>query len=311
MDETICNETEANVVVNIRRVQRVLAVVVVYRRQWEQVVSAKYLLDQLEIKSHSALGTLQFELDRLIIYDNSPLPMAMPLCDHVHISYKHNPENGGTRSAYDYTLAEAIIAGQEWILLLDQDTSLPDDYLASACNSLGINSAQNIQDIDVLLPRVVDQGRNISPARITLLGSIVPLTNNVLATAQGRFNLTGVASGSLIRTSALGQIPKLPSELWLDYVDHWIFHQLNKNGARVAFVDATLQHELSIMSMSHVSEQRLHSILNGELIFTRSLALPARLIYPIRFIARLVRMSFTCRPAAKNMAAWFLLRFAK
>jgi GT2 family glycosyltransferase len=278
--------------------QRVLAVIVVYGRKWEEVVAANYLIAQLD--THPSRS--RFLIDKLIIYDNSPVSMAMPARNHSQVHYLHDRQNGGTRSAYDFALAQALDGGQEWILLLDQDTVLPEDYLDSVSDSV---AARRVDEIDVLLPWVADQDRAISPARITRLGSIAPLKKNRYRSDGSEcVNLTGIASGSIIRTSALRSIPTLPPQLWLDYVDHWIFHQLNLAGAKMVVVDATLQHALSIMNISDVSSQRLHSILDGERLFSRSLGLTAAFIYPLRIALRLVRLSLTNRAAAKNLRHW-------
>ena len=285
-------------------VQRALVVVVVYCQQWSDVAAAKYLVEQLDAVQPASM----FGIDRLIVYDNSPTSIAKPTYSHPLIHYKHNSENGGTRCAYEYALEEALRTGQEWILLLDQDTSLPDNFISSLIHSRGI---YDINQVDVLLPRVEDQGRRISPTRINAFGSIVPLTDDVLNAEAGCSSITGIASGSLIRTLAFSQVPKIPSELWLDFVDHWLFHQLNLRGAKFSFVDVTLQHGLSILNMSNVSRQRLFSILDGERIFLASLGKIAKLIFPLRLLLRFVRLTFTCPAAAKDIVAWFGLRFLR
>ena len=282
-------------------VQRILAVVVVYCQHWANVASANYLISQLNADDSAP----EFKIDRLIVYDNSPTPLALPILSHSRIDYKHNADNGGTRSAYEYALAAALRSGHEWILLLDQDTYLPDNFCSSLIHSRGMC---NISQADVLLPQVEDRGRYISPSRINAVGSIVPLTMEVLNGEAGCNGITGIASGSLIRTLAFCQVPTFPPELWLDFVDHWLFHQLNLLGSKFLFIDVTLQHELSILSMSKVSRQRLFGILNGERIFAGSLGTTVKLIYPIRLVLRFVRLTVACPSAAKDFLAWFWLK---
>ncbi|MES3023180.1 MAG: glycosyltransferase [Pseudomonadota bacterium] len=295
---------EASSQAGIASVQKVLAVIVVYNCHWDAVVAAGYLLRQLERATPQA----PLQLDRLVIYDNSPLPMAAPAAPHARIDYRHDPGNGGTRGAYDYALQQAGAGGQAWLLLLDQDTLLPDNYLQKASEACAAHPGRQV---DLLFPRVEDAGRCISPGYVTRLGSVAPVAKGALPGDTARRGLTGIASGSMVRAAAWRKIAPLPPQLWLDYVDHWIFHQMNLGGASGALVDATLQHKLSILNMAEVSRQRLDSILDGERLFMRSLGLPARLAYPVRLLLRLARLRASCPPAASNMLAWLSLRFAR
>jgi hypothetical protein len=294
---------------NMDAIQRLLVIVVVYRRCWNEVASANYLIEQLEKFNQSQENDLGFRIDKLIIYDNSPSAMLQPPKLDDRIDYKHNPENGGTRAAYDYALTQAIGAKQEWIFLLDQDTSLPDNFLVALNTSF---SGHHLVGIDVLLPRVTDHGLEISPSYISRLGSIVQAANNSQYSHQFPLKgLTGIASGALIRTSSLNKISKLPPNLWLDFVDHWIFQQLNLNGAKYLILDITLQHQLSIMNMSEVSRQRMLSLLDGEFVFVGSLGKLAKITYPFRLLFRFLRFAIACPSAAKNMTYWLWLRVTR
>ena len=46
------------------------------------------------------------------------------------IHYVHDPSNGGLASAYNYALARAESEEREWLLLLDQDTSLTAEFIS-------------------------------------------------------------------------------------------------------------------------------------------------------------------------------------
>lgn len=287
--------------------QRLLAVVVVYCKSWNEVACASYLLEQFENPRLSKGCDIIFQIERLIVYDNSPNPMAMPLHFDERIDYKHNPGNGGTRCAYDFALAEAVKRGYEWVLLLDDDTHLPFNFLSVVSNSCNL---ELLNELDVFLPRVDISNKQISPSYISNFGSIVQVAHTLRTSNKLPIKgITGIASGSIIRTSALVEIPQLPSMLWLDFVDHWIFHQLNLRMAKYLIIDITLQHKLSILNMSEVSRERLFSILDGESVFIGSLGYLAKAIYPFRLLLRFIRFVITCPPAARNMAKWFWLRF--
>ncbi len=65
----------------------------------------------------------------LIVYDNSPTPQQPIEPPGLRITYFHDPENSGVSKAYNVAAAHATALRKEWILLLDQDTTLPPDLL--------------------------------------------------------------------------------------------------------------------------------------------------------------------------------------
>ena len=288
--------------------QRLVIVVVVYRRSWRDVTSGKYLIEQLNNRFNSKSDEKPFQIEKLIVYDNSPTQMAMPSYIDKRIDYKHNPDNGGTRAAYDYALSMSLMVGGDWILLLDQDTFLPDNFLISVKKSI---TANILNEVDVFFPWITDGGHFISPSYISLSGSIAPYNKKTSMHSFLIKGITGIASGSIIRTSALTSLPPLPSELWLDFVDHWIFNQLKLNGKKYFVLDVTLQHELSIMNMAAVSSQRQFSLLDGERIFVASLGGTARFVYPFRLLLRLVRLVMVSPQTAMNMVNWLWLRLVR
>jgi glycosyltransferase involved in cell wall biosynthesis len=275
----------------------VFAVVVAFRREWQAIASASFLLTSLREPPPTPSGGTRFKLTRVLVYDNSPQPLAMPAKNIADVCYVHDANNGGTRAAYLRAVQQAANEGQDWILILDQDTDLPEDFFSRSANmALG--------DSDVLLSRIEHGGRPVSPARVTRSGSIVPFHP-----APGPVNIknvTAIASGVLIRTRVLHRVPTPPKELWLDYLDHWIFLQLNNSGSRIAVTDTTLEHDLSIMDIASVSPQRLRSIWSAERIFVTNLPMTARAYYRWRLAYRFLRLLVVHRPAAYELVRWLL-----
>ena len=71
---------------------------------------------------------------KLIIYDNSPEPQRESLEFPFKHEYVHNPANEGVSAAYNYALQVAKRKDYDWLLLLDQDTDLPEDYISKLSN---------------------------------------------------------------------------------------------------------------------------------------------------------------------------------
>jgi len=214
----------------------------------------------------------------------------------------HNPHNGGTAAAYAHAAALATQQGCDWLLLLDQDTDIPGNYLASAsavaCGATGVAPV-------ALVPQVCHGQRLVSPACLTSWGSVRPLPAGSALPAQAC--VTAIASGALLRTASLQAALPLPAALWLDYVDHWIFMTLHAQGGRLARINETLRHDLSIDHPETLSEARLLSILASEALVHRQLGLAARCMHPVRLLGRAWRYLQTNPRLAQTTLRWLAL----
>jgi hypothetical protein len=101
----------------------VFAVLVLYRQS---------LADSVTFQSLSpSVRDLSAPLS-LLVYDNSPTPVGRPgnmPYDGWDIHYVHDPTNPGISRAYQVGARMAAERSKPWLLLLDQDTSFPQDWL--------------------------------------------------------------------------------------------------------------------------------------------------------------------------------------
>ena len=248
---------------------RVLAVLVLYKCAPDKAVSWQVL--------NSIMGQAgDFVLTHCLIHDNSPLENAhmvpqLPEGFELRLS----PQNIGTAGAYNAAVNVAKVQNCEWLLLLDQDTLLPPDYLSRAAISM--------RGADVLVPRVWHREQLISPGILTATGSIQPVGNLPLNRHSW---VTAISSGVVARVSAIeGSFPA-PKDLWLDYVDHWMFLSFARNGLKTKLLDADLEHDLSIKDPARLAPDRLDNILRAETALYKHLGFTARFILPMRQVAR-------------------------
>jgi hypothetical protein len=279
---------------------RLLTVIVVFERDLDEVLAWPFLRSRLITDSDggdAAEGCVLL-LDHVLIYDNSSQPRAKPTEHLAGCIYVHDAGNGGTAAAYDCACAIARETGIDWLLLLDQDTSLPCGFLESASAALARSSFRAC----ALVPWVFHGTSVVSPAHVTDAGTIVPLQYETPPLVT--HDLTAISSGSLIHVLTLAAQMPLPSGLWLDYVDHWIFLQLRTCGLPVVVFDASLQHDLSVCTVESLNLSRLTSILNGEAFFLAMLGSKARLVYPFRLVARVIRYALLRPELAMHVLAW-------
>jgi len=268
----------------LSRLPGVLAVLVVYRRTLAQLEPWQALRQAME--GVPAGGTLQVR--QVLIYDNSPSRMVESDSLPEGVRYYHDPTNGGTARAYAKATALAASESVEWVLLLDQDTRLPPDFFATAGTAL----SQTLGRLPgALLPKVAHGAAVISPSLLTPWGSTRPLASSKGYVASGL--ITGISSGAFVRTDALKAVGEFPSDLWLDYVDHWLFSRLRARGEQILPFSAVVQHDLSIARPHCVDTNRFRSILDGEAIFVATLPAFARRMYRLRLFMRAVRLAST------------------
>lgn len=270
----------------------VLAVLVVYERNLEEVKPWNQICVLLKSNKADSLN-----LCHVIVYDNSVQPRAKPSMVE-NCSYIHNPKNEGTASAYVYGMHLAQKLGLDWLLLLDHDTTLPNSFFAlasDALNQAGIRPA-------ALLPWVVHGERAVSPAHMTWNGGFKPVPRHS-GLKLGKC-LTGISSASFVDVRSFQEIGPIPKQLWLDYVDHWIFSRFNSMNKKITVFDAVVKHELSIYEPATVNRARLFNIMDAENFFTTSLPKSARFFYPLRILFRIFRQMLFNPAGAWNIVAW-------
>lgn len=276
-----------------------MAVLVIYGRSLNETSPWPMLRDELAQDGHAP-----YRLEEVLVYDNSPQPLAdpptVPRCIYVH-----DENNGGTAAAYTRALHEAGRKGIDWLLLLDHDTVLPSGFMSAAAAAL---AAAVESSPAALVPWVFHGERVVSPARINRLGSLVPLKYS--PTLQSVPGMTAISSGSFQHVRTLAALWPPPQALWLDYIDHWIFARLNQQHSCIVIFDGKLSHDLSVAAPAQLSEARLTSILDGERHFHEGLGPMARSIYPARVAARVLRYLLISPRLAAHTLRWVVRSMA-
>lgn len=210
----------------------------------------------------------------VLLYDNSPAAGPAPLLG-FRFAYHAAEENRGLADAYNKALARAEAAGAAWLLLLDQDTSLTAEFLAELMHT--IRQQEEAAEIGAIVPRLVGQTGPCSPIPHffdRLRTQFQPgrpfddVTPGLHREPMGVLN-----SGACVRVAAMRRVGGFPVEFWLDYLDHVVFHLLQRAGFAFCVLHARLAHQLSVESMETAKEslslKRLRNILVAESLFVR------------------------------------------
>jgi GT2 family glycosyltransferase len=221
---------------------RVLAVIVLYKIPLSESAAFRTLRAAI-----SGLPDGQAEI-KIILYDNTPGGQdvdALP----VEIQYKADVENSGLAKAYNYALEIAHEEGFDWLLTLDQDTSLPSDFLCKLCHAVAFVAP--LRTVAAIVP--ICGGRagspwirgkyRIRPKRFP--GGFIGIPLEKVYAAN---------SASTIRVSALKAIGGYDPRFSLWASDLVMYHRLQCNNFRV-FVAGNIhvEPEVSILDLKNRS----------------------------------------------------------
>jgi GT2 family glycosyltransferase len=220
---------------------RLLAVVVLYK----QKPSDSSTLNSLRL-AISRLDAGQADI-RIVLYDNTPGGQdTLDLPPDVH--YKADIENGGLAKAYNYALEIAHQDGYDWMLTLDQDTSLPIDFMSKLCCTITLVTPLNV--VAGIVPSIFSDGRLISPSAPILHWAYAKhFPDNFTGISPHDLTLA-VNSASTLRVRALRAAGGYDPRFWLDYCDVVMFYRLQANHQRI-FVAGNIhvEHEASVLDL--------------------------------------------------------------
>jgi len=199
----------------------------------------------------------------IVIYDNSPEIQNVTIEIPFQCQYFHDATNGGLSAAYNFALNSNPNCHSQWLLLLDQDSDLPENYLENMRKEL--TTADPDSDVTAVIPIVVQNGLPVSPAQVKG-GRIRPIPKPITGVCP--FPVTAINAGTLIRKNFLYEIGGFNRQFKLDYLDHWLFAEIKQRGKKVYITGAVINHDLSIGNNNHpVSAERYLSILKAETLF--------------------------------------------
>jgi len=239
----------------------ITAVVVLYHLRPDQSPTIATLVRSFERIRGSGPGL------NLIIYDNSPKPQQVDIPLPFEHRYVHDALNGGLAAAYNYALNSDPGGDGQWLLLLDQDSTLPDNFLEEVFKALNLIGMDD--GVAAVVPKILQRRRLISPALVKG-GRVQPVKN--IEPGVSRENLTALNSGALLRKNFLIGIGGFNQQFRLDYLDHWLFSEIKRRGKKVCVTGAVIGHDLSIGNSGPVPPGRYLSILRSETLFYREYA---------------------------------------
>jgi GT2 family glycosyltransferase len=202
---------------------RVLAVIVLYKMQLHESPA----LRTLQAATYN-LQDRQADI-KILLYDNTPGgqdPGKLP----GGVRYEADVKNTGLAKAYNYALLLAEKEGFDWLLTLDQDTTLPIDFLSKLCHTVAFVAPLNT--VAAIVPYVSGDGRKLSP-NFRGTNWLEPKCSPDRFIGISSQMVYAANSASTIRVSALRAIGGYDPRFHLWASDLVMYHRLQCNAYRI------------------------------------------------------------------------------
>jgi len=176
----------------------------------------------------------------LFIYDNSPQSQHQQSEFAQNIKYISNPSNPGLSHAYNKAMQHALEHGYKWMLVLDQDTKFPPNFLVHYNQAI----EQTKSEIGIIVPNVrINNNLFMSPTKIKFHISHPSETKSTGALCSIKH--TAINSGMLINIDMMNKLGGYNEQVTLDYSDYQFVNKYSKHHSHFYAMDVECFQEFS------------------------------------------------------------------
>jgi rhamnosyltransferase len=187
-------------------------------------------IKQLEKTMHSIINQVHY----CIIVDNGDSKIDLENLDNIFII--NLGKNYGIAYAQNRGIELAKQQNADFVLLSDQDTTYPEDFIAKMINTY--DRCSDKESIGAIVPRFYDKNKmNETRIAITKFKYIFPEKNKIYYISHA------IASGTLIPIKNLDIIGNMREELFIDWVDfEWCCRVLKYGYKILSIPDISIEH---------------------------------------------------------------------
>lgn len=184
----------------------------------------------------------------LFVYDNSNRPQSIKTYDGVQISYVHDPTNSGVSKAYNAGANHARKLQKRWVLLLDQDTTLPTTLLKSYWKAVEQNA-----ELKLFVPILkLKNGKIFSPCAYKFKRGFY--LDTIVKGIHSLQRLSPVNSGMLVDVSAFFEAGGYNQKVKLDFSDFQFIERFRKRYSNFFVMDVDCYQDFSDDEVSLTSQ---------------------------------------------------------
>ncbi|MEP6513797.1 MAG: hypothetical protein ABJA79_08000 [Parafilimonas sp.] len=212
----------------------IFAVIVLYKTSLENSCSFNSLLNAIQLQP----GTLH-----VLMYNNSPeIKLNTEFYDKSNLTLTviNDKKNSGVSKAYNIASALAKKTKRKWLLLLDQDMQLPENFFLE----FFLLRKKNLSNERLLyLPIVYSENKIVSPA------NYIPYRGfrrkDIKAGCHDIRKLAIINSGVLIDVALFKQAGGFNEEVGLDFSDVSFFRRLKQYNKNAIIMNVKCMHAFS------------------------------------------------------------------
>ena len=257
----------------------ILPIIVVYDMLFWQSITYKSLV--------KSVGSNNIDI---FIYDNTPYNNKLKndnaflheIPRNINLKYVHDPSNSGVSKAYNVGASYAIKRSKKFLLLLDQDTQLPKDFMEKIVNKINLYKKGVF-----FFPLVYQKDQNIliSPCRLFLFRGRT-LKRTAIGNMKSLRNISFINTGLCIRLDFFCKIGGFNEKIKLDFSDHEFIFRLAKYVETAYLIDSEIFHSLSCMEPCSIKTKflRFKYYIDGGRIYSKSVG--NSLLFEIFLLAR-------------------------
>lgn len=192
------------------------------------------------------INSIMKQVSGILIIDNTPNGSNV-LKNHKLLDKKNNVElitlneNVGIAKAQNIGIKRALGNKSDFILLSDQDTFYPDNYITEMLEAY--SKIANKEKVAAIAPDFVELNRGGKRQGFVLFHSIFL---NRIYPQSGCHEITqAIASGKIIPSEMFNYIGFMDEELFIDWVDlEWCWRARSKGYVIIGCADVVIEHHL-------------------------------------------------------------------
>ena len=207
------------------------------------VIYNKNICDSLSYNSINKYNKLN-----IIIFDNSSeesVRLNSKYCKDNNICYYTLNENVGLSKAYNYVIDKIELNDTDYLLILDDDTPLKEQYIDELFKSVKESTA------DIYIPIIISDNKIISPANVQF-NCRIKMLKNIKKLDYKR--ISAINSGMLIKTSVFKKI-KYNDKMFLEYIDHDFMKKVRAHNYKVKLIDIELNQNYSRFQYNDIKSE--------------------------------------------------------
>lgn len=185
-----------------------------------------------------SLNSIVSQVDKVIIVDNTPnkdKKLEMLKTNSVEIIYLE--DNYGVAYAQNIGIKKALEENCDYVMLSDQDTIYPDNYISDMIKIFDI-----YDNVGAVAPKFIDGMKKSYNGFI----SLTPIIFKQFFPQSGLHEVMQViASGKILNAKYLSDIGLMDEELFIDWVDlEWCWRARKKGYKIIGNADVVIEHQL-------------------------------------------------------------------